>query len=1020
MSRPNRHLSAVVATATAAVLLAAAPAGSSDLAILSQGSGAAPNIMLILDSSGSMGDRTDADIAAGCGSCDNKRTIAKTALRNLILAVNPPDGSGGYEENARFGLGSFRSKGGRIVEPIADGNTQDVLDEIASLGTTSVGTPVASAALDMGRYFASGNSWGTLPDWGDLSGESTHASPFDLSCRKSFIIYITDGLPNKDEMVRAGFFATIGDADGDSGSGEGAVEDDDDVDDGNIQWGDDVTHAMYNRDFAPGLPGNQNVTTHMIGFDVDTPILSRMADNGGGNYYQANNSAQLSLALAQATQAVMDSVGSFSSAVVPASRSIFGASFYNAYFEPRSGEPFWAGHLEAYGLTPTGEIVDKDGNPAVDANGLLVEPRNPFWNAGDELKTDTIRNLYTTVAGVQVPFENANVSEADLGLVAADIPFYPNAASSGVDTLPELRDAVVQYVHGKDAFDEDNDNSYTEMRDIVLGDIFHSTPRLVAAPTTLLVTEPGYSNFRSTYEDRDRVIYVGANDGLLHAFDAGSWNTGDDPGTPETENGYYDQGSGDEVFGYVPGELLDDIKMIPRNNPRAYYYVDGSPVVAEAWLGDGTGSDIDKSADEWATVLITGFREGGPGYMALDVTDPDAMAADAHGPYPLWLWDFTHPKLGESWSEPIITRVKVAASGGTGDKCGPDDGDGDCREQWVAIIGGGYEQTADPNNPAYVGDHTQPTWSDRGKAIFMVALDTGQVLASVEFDSTGADGPTEMVYALPSTPAVLDLDFDGFADVVYIGDLGGQMWKWDVSTPGLDTGGDARIDTWDAGVFFRSDSIAVAGPDTHYRSIFAPPAAAYVNGALTLAFGTGERADLAYSGDPAADDNNRFYVMADPEPIGSLAFGPTLTDLDVTDVTNVDTDPDLTDAGFFFRAVDGEKFVGSPIIFAGFVLASSYEPSASASGCGAAGSASLYAFRVRSGQGLKPDPTATPMEKRKFVVGGGLPSSPRVSLSPDAENDEIYIKTSKGEILTIDPPDREKGGASIIYWTRKF
>ena len=63
---------------------------------------------------------------------------------------------------------------------------------------------------------------------------------------------------------------------------------------------------------------------------------------------------------------------------------------------------------------------------------------------------------------------------------------------------------------------------------------------------------------------------------------------------------------------------------------------------------------------------------------------------------------------------------------------------------------------------------------------------------------------------------------------------------------------------------------------------------------------------------------------------------------------------------------------------------------------------------------------ATPMEKRKYVVGGGLPSAPRVSLAPDAEDDEIYIKTSKGEILTVDPPHREDGGAAIIYWTRKF
>jgi type IV pilus assembly protein PilY1 len=302
----------------------------------------------------------------------------------------------------------------------------------------------------------------------------------------------------------------------------------------------------------------------------------------------------------------------------------------------------------------------------------------------------------------------------------------------------------------------------------------------------------------------------------------------------------------------------------------------------------------------------------------------------------------------------------------------------------------------------------------------MVALDTGQVLASVQYDSTGANGPAEMLYALPSTPAVLDLDFDGFADVVYVGDLGGQLWKWNIEPVGVDSGGDARIDNWTAGVFFRTAPVAVSGGGMHYRSFFDPPSASFVNGALTLAVGTGERAELSYPGDGAASENNRFYVMVDPDPVGPAAFGAPLTDASLTDVTNVDVDPDPADSGFYFTGNDGEKFVGSPVIFAGYVIAASYEPAAGVDPCGASGSAYLYAFRIRDSKGLRPDPTATPMEKRRFSLGGGLPSAPRVSLAPDSEHDEIYIKTSKGEVLTVDPPDRGDGGASIIYWTRKF
>ena len=77
--------------------------------------------------------------------------------------------------------------------------------------------------------------------------------------------------------------------------------------------------------------------------------------------------------------------------------------------------------------------------------------------------------------------------------------------------VTELVDAVIDYVHGKDAFDEDGDADATEMRDVVLGDIFHSTPRAIAAPTRFHVTEPGYIGFLGDYYDRDRVVYAGAH-----------------------------------------------------------------------------------------------------------------------------------------------------------------------------------------------------------------------------------------------------------------------------------------------------------------------------------------------------------------------------------------------------------------------------------------------------------------------------------------------------------------------------
>ncbi|MDH3211241.1 MAG: PilC/PilY family type IV pilus protein [Myxococcales bacterium] len=1001
-----------------------AAAQSGDVALFSTtGSAVAPNILIVLDSSGSMRNPTAADPGG-----DDKDDIARATLTALVQTVNPPDGSGGYEENARFGLFIFSgngTRGGELLVPIADDNTQAMLDGIAGQGSTSVGTVIARASVDAGRYAAGSDGWGSLPVWGDKAGETLAGNPIDVACRATFLIIISDGLESDGDMQWfnvAGvetFWPTIGDADGDSDPGE--VEGGD-----SLTWLDDVAYALYRADLSP-LDGLQNVMVHTVGFDIDDPLLEAAAAKGGGQYRTANNATELANALSNAVLVIFESLASFSSSVVITSQSGTGAIFYNAFFEPSVDEPVWAGHLEAYPIAPGGAIVDASGNPAVDpSTSQFVEPHNPLWDAGEVLQTDTSRSIYTTVAGARAVFEAANVTDitaAELDIVLADAPLYPNYPGSGVDTLAELRTAIIDYVHGKDGFDQDGDSSRTDMRSIVLGDIFHSTPLVVAGPSRLLLHEPGYQAFWTAYKDRDYVSYVGANDGLLHAFDVATHHAGDNLSTPEVEAGWYDDGSGAELFGYVPGILLDVVKLMPRNVPRTTDFVDGNSVAADAWLGDGSG--ILPPATEWTTVLVTGLRDGGRGYLGLDVTNPDAGDGDPHGPYPKLLWEFTHADLGNTWSTPVLTRIKQSASSGYGDHCGHDDGDGDCIERWVAIFGGGYEADGNPNNVTYVDDPASASWSDRSKAIFMVALDTGELLASVEFDASGTDGPAEMKYSIASTPAVLDLDFDGFSDVVYVGDLGGQLWKWDIRAVGADgADADTLIDNFPAGVFFRTDPVTLAGGD-HFRSFFFPPAAGFVHRKLTLAFGTGEREDLGYEGDPTEDDENRFYVLRDLNPTGASAFSSVLTESDISgsDVTNLASDPVPSDPGFFFKVADGEKFVTDVAIFGGQVIVASYTPQAGADVCAtSAGQAFLYVFELDSSLGYFGDPNTAPdpQEDRRTAIGGGLPSSPDVTMSRDPADDKIYIKTSSGQVITIDAPFRDSGLPDIIYWRQVF
>ena len=86
-----------------------------------------------------------------------------------------------------------------------------------------------------------------------------------------------------------------------------------------------------------------------------------------------------------------------------------------------------------------------------------------------------------------------------------------------------VENAIVAYVHGKDAFNEDGDSNPTEMRSAVLGDIFHSNILFIGSPTTIFMHEPSFSGFYTAHKGRDRVAYAGANDAMLHAFDAGAY-----------------------------------------------------------------------------------------------------------------------------------------------------------------------------------------------------------------------------------------------------------------------------------------------------------------------------------------------------------------------------------------------------------------------------------------------------------------------------------------------------------------
>jgi type IV pilus assembly protein PilY1 len=998
----------------------------------------------------------DADTTNDTFPTEVRMDAGKDVLAQVVNDINPDvvddplDSSPTYTENVRFGLARYNSDiGGYMSNGVANGNKATLLTAISALPASGF-TPLSETLVDVARYFA-----GTrlLCDPSDntpcytrynrrTTGSTTTdftlvpQSPIDLQCRRNFVVFMTDGAPTRDNheaSYQNNFETIIGNWDLDGNECDPEVgpqpqscyqDPDDGRDDGlayfdsGTDYLDDVAKFIFDYDFNTTLAGQQNIVSYYIGFAVDHPLLSESALNGQGQYFTATSASALAASLQASITEIIAQSGSFTAASVPSSRTSFDDGFYTAFFQPNATEPLWAGHLQAFTLTPAGEVLDRDGDPAIDPNtDTFIEPRNPWWDAGTRLTDGNhpTRNLYTTLSGARADL--TAVSGSDLGLVAGEETAYPNYPDSGVTDLTLLRDAILEYLAGRDGFDEDDDADKNEKRATILGDIFHSNPAIVGPPSTFLLSEDGYGTsssaddpFREEWAFRDRVMYAGANDGLLHAFHAGDWTSGDNPNTPEEELGYFTPGSGNELFGYVPGLLLDKVKLVPRNMNHVEYFVDGAPTVADAWLGDPNDtSDFTKTPDEWATVMVTGMREGGAGYIALDVTNPDATSpGDPHGPYPKLMWEFTHPRLGEAWSEPVITRVRVEGSLGSGDHCGPDDGEGDCREQWVAIFGAGYSDDGNPNSVAYAPAATA------GRGIFVVDVETGAVLASALYDPNASNGAEDMRYAMPSMPAVLDLDFDGFADVIYIGDLGGQLWKWDLTTPGEDTDSDALFDNWDFGVFFASPAEDMGGGIFHYRSIYFAPAASFVAGELVLAFATGERDDLLYAGSATDDENNRFYVVRDEAPVGLSAFSAPIFDESVlTNITGLDADTNPSDQGFYFKLANGEKFVTNQLVFAGFVIAATYVPTGGTS-CDQTGSSRLYIFDVATGRGFYFQAGVTEDDAaRSISIGSGAPTDPRLSLSSDGQ--QLFIQTSTGQVVQVDPPD--PGGLErTIYW----
>ncbi|MFA7316357.1 MAG: PilC/PilY family type IV pilus protein [Sulfuricella sp.] len=432
---------------------------------------------------------------------------------------------------------------------------------------------------------------------------------------------------------------------------------------------------------------------------------SKKADGTDGhdgipdNFFQVTNPNALETALDKAFRAMLNE--SSASSVATNSTSLqTGSRIYQARFNSN----FWSGQLRALDLDPiTGDVIEPEA-----------------WDAGSVINGQTgSRNIITTGLDTRdgIPFTWAAISvQADTTQMD-----WLNKNELGVtDSLGSLR---VDYLRGSAANEGKSAGKFRERTESKLGDTVNSSPVYVGVP------EAGwggatYKQFRVDNLSRNPMIYAGANDGMLHGFDAAT---------------------GEEKIAYVPSVVYSNLSKLTGQSYAHQYFVDGTPMV----------NDIELNSGVWKTVLVGGLNWGGRAIYALDITDPSTFSEGNAGT--IVMWEFTSSNdgdLGYTHVQPtyppfkgISQQIVMMYNG-----------------KWALIVNNGYN--SDNGKAAlfiFFLDHTGGTWPLGSDYIKLVA------------DNAGPDNGL-------STPMPYDINDDGVVDFVYAGDLKGNLWKFDVTS----------------------------------------------------------------------------------------------------------------------------------------------------------------------------------------------------------------------------------------------
>lgn len=482
-------------------------------------------------------------------------------------------------------------------------------------------------------------------------------------------------------------------------------------------------------------------------------------------------------------------------------------------------------------------------------------------------------------------------------------------------------------------------------RNSLLGDIVNSGVAYSGAPTTS-INDGGYQAFYAANAARTKAVFVGANDGMLHAFNAAT---------------------GDELFAYIPSWLRTKLSAltVPSYLNNHQSYVDGTPVVGEALVGAN-----------WKTVLVSGTGAGGQGVFALDVTNPHPTTGTGPFDASKVMWEFTHaddPDMGNVTGRPQILKMRTSAYSATAAPT----------YKWFAVVGGGLNSYvgSSPYGSGYPAlfllDLAKPAGTawQLGTNYYKISLPVGgdlSLLTAGGLTSTTATGLINFRAALGTAREVVHM---------YVGDLHGQLWKLDFSAVGSTDWNIVKLSPFLKGsspnfvpypLFIATDSTGLRQPITMSPSIAFGP----VQDSSYIVFGTGkyleasdkitttqQSAYMVYDNGTATPDTNSGARNSAISGRARLKPGTANGTTGVVSVAaftlgraaTVNEATEAVRSGWYFDyPLSGERQISNATVLGDTAIFGSLIPSvtAAASSCAAPdGGGNVYTVKIASGNG---------------------------------------------------------------------